>query len=224
MKIFREDRSWFWANFKYENLSTFCFICGILGHSERFCPKLFHTPAHLIQKPYGLFLKANAKRASEKIGAKWLRSGAAGGVLERGEGSSDVVTPAMFGAGQTETMEEAIEGRGNRGLAAKIGGVGVMVRDLREEIVEGDSNGNKEDIHVINSNDFIAYSDPKRKRADSKGVHGVSGLVGNIGPSGGGPLIDVLNYEDMEQDGLRVESGSKNEKLAGSGFQTRLSS
>uniref|UniRef100_A0A803QGE0 Reverse transcriptase domain-containing protein n=1 Tax=Cannabis sativa TaxID=3483 RepID=A0A803QGE0_CANSA len=164
------------------------------------------------RKPYGLFLKANTKRASEKIGAKWLRSGAAGGVIDKGEGSSDVVTPPMFGAGQTATMEEAIEGRGNRGLAAKIGGVGVMMRYLREEIVEGDSNGNKEDIHVINSNDYIAYSDPKRKRADGKGVHGVSGLVGNIGPSGGGPMVDVLNYEDMEQDGLRVETGSKNEK------------
>uniref|UniRef100_A0A803NLX7 Zinc knuckle CX2CX4HX4C domain-containing protein n=1 Tax=Cannabis sativa TaxID=3483 RepID=A0A803NLX7_CANSA len=29
----------FWTNFKYEHLPTFCFICGIMGYSDRFCPQ-----------------------------------------------------------------------------------------------------------------------------------------------------------------------------------------
>uniref|UniRef100_A0A803NM17 peptidylprolyl isomerase n=1 Tax=Cannabis sativa TaxID=3483 RepID=A0A803NM17_CANSA len=163
MKIFREDRSWFWANFKYENLSTFCFICGILGHSEHFCPKLFHTPSHLIQKPYGMFLKANSRRTSEKIRAKWLRSGAVGGISERGEGSLKPVTPVMAGVGQAAVTEELIEGFGDRGLATNLGEGGVIARDLREKLVEGNINGAEEDIHVNNNNDFIVYSDSKRK-------------------------------------------------------------
>ncbi|XP_060972376.1 uncharacterized protein LOC133038294 [Cannabis sativa] len=41
MKISNEDSSWYWVNMKYERLPTFCFICGIIGHSEKFCPRLF---------------------------------------------------------------------------------------------------------------------------------------------------------------------------------------
>lgn len=41
MKIKKADGDWFWADFKYERLPTFCFICRIIGHAEKFCPKLF---------------------------------------------------------------------------------------------------------------------------------------------------------------------------------------
>lgn len=34
MKIRKAGDEGFWINFKYENVPTFCFICGILGHSE----------------------------------------------------------------------------------------------------------------------------------------------------------------------------------------------
>ncbi|XVF48482.1 hypothetical protein PTKIN_Ptkin03bG0193900 [Pterospermum kingtungense] len=29
------------VNFKYERLLIFCFVCGFLGHTKKFCPKLF---------------------------------------------------------------------------------------------------------------------------------------------------------------------------------------
>lgn len=41
MKIKMAGNDWFWVNFKYENVPSFCFICGIIGHSERFCGQLF---------------------------------------------------------------------------------------------------------------------------------------------------------------------------------------
>uniref|UniRef100_A0A803QEG5 Reverse transcriptase n=1 Tax=Cannabis sativa TaxID=3483 RepID=A0A803QEG5_CANSA len=62
------------VNFKYEDLPTFCFICRILGHSERFCDRLFDTPMHLIEKPYNLDLKAHPRRRHHNIGAQWLRT------------------------------------------------------------------------------------------------------------------------------------------------------
>uniref|UniRef100_A0A803NRU7 Zinc knuckle CX2CX4HX4C domain-containing protein n=1 Tax=Cannabis sativa TaxID=3483 RepID=A0A803NRU7_CANSA len=70
MKIINEDSSWYWVNFKYERLPTFCFICGIIGHSEKFCPRLFLKPLHLHEKPYSLELKATTQRRQSTFGAQ----------------------------------------------------------------------------------------------------------------------------------------------------------
>ncbi|XP_019176759.1 PREDICTED: uncharacterized protein LOC109172055 [Ipomoea nil] len=37
MKLVRRDGTTQWLTFKYERLSTFCYCCGILGHSDKFC-------------------------------------------------------------------------------------------------------------------------------------------------------------------------------------------
>ncbi|XP_074342621.1 uncharacterized protein LOC141680236 [Apium graveolens] len=41
MKLKKSEDNWCWVNFKYEAIPTFCFICGIIGHGEKFCDKLF---------------------------------------------------------------------------------------------------------------------------------------------------------------------------------------
>ncbi|XP_060974462.1 uncharacterized protein At4g02000-like [Cannabis sativa] len=43
MKLCNTNGIEFWTNFKYEHLPTFCFICGIMGHSESFCPQRFEV-------------------------------------------------------------------------------------------------------------------------------------------------------------------------------------
>lgn len=75
MKIRKIGEECFWINFKYENVSTFCFICGLLGHSKKFCSRLFDTPENEIVKPYGSWMRASFKRQVKPIGATWPRSG-----------------------------------------------------------------------------------------------------------------------------------------------------
>uniref|UniRef100_A0A803QSS3 Reverse transcriptase n=1 Tax=Cannabis sativa TaxID=3483 RepID=A0A803QSS3_CANSA len=75
MRLRKLSEEWFWITFKYENVPTFCFICGMSGHSERFCAKLFNTSANEITKPYGEWMKAPLRRRKKLIGAQWLRTG-----------------------------------------------------------------------------------------------------------------------------------------------------
>lgn len=43
MKIKKAADDWYWISFKYEDVTLFCFICGVMGHSEKFCGRLFDT-------------------------------------------------------------------------------------------------------------------------------------------------------------------------------------
>lgn len=74
MKIRKSGNEWQWINFKYENVPTFCFICGIIGHSEKFCGRLFDLPEGEITKPYGAWMRAPFRRQTRMIGAQWLRT------------------------------------------------------------------------------------------------------------------------------------------------------
>lgn len=72
-KIRKPGGDWSMVSFKYERLSSFCFICGLLGHTDRFCSKLFSTPESDIKKEWGSWLRAPPKRGSVMGGQRWLR-------------------------------------------------------------------------------------------------------------------------------------------------------
>lgn len=78
MKLKKNEGQWCWANFRYEGLPTFCFICGIIGHNERYCERLFDTPVEKIEKPYGVWMKAEPRRRTYTEGSRWLRQGRSG--------------------------------------------------------------------------------------------------------------------------------------------------
>lgn len=73
IKMARDE--WFWVNFKYEKIPTFCFIYGIVGHSEKFSGKLFEMSENNIVKPYGPWMRAQFRNQVMPIDAKWLRNG-----------------------------------------------------------------------------------------------------------------------------------------------------
>uniref|UniRef100_A0A803P703 Uncharacterized protein n=1 Tax=Cannabis sativa TaxID=3483 RepID=A0A803P703_CANSA len=71
MKFKKKNGDVFNANFKYERVPTFCFICGIMGHSERFCSTSYDT----ITKPYSNEMRAPSKRQSFLTALPWLCTG-----------------------------------------------------------------------------------------------------------------------------------------------------
>lgn len=75
MKLKRSENQWCWANFRYEGVPTFCFICGLIGHNEKYCERLFDTPMEKIEKPYGAWMKAKPRRRNYSEGSRWLRQG-----------------------------------------------------------------------------------------------------------------------------------------------------
>ena len=50
MRIKLAGSEWDWIEFKYEGLLNFCFVCGKIRHTERFCEKVFSDRSLLDNK------------------------------------------------------------------------------------------------------------------------------------------------------------------------------
>uniref|UniRef100_A0A803QQI1 Reverse transcriptase domain-containing protein n=1 Tax=Cannabis sativa TaxID=3483 RepID=A0A803QQI1_CANSA len=178
------------VNFKYEDLPTFCFICRILGHSERFCDRLFDTPMHLIEKLYNLDLKAPPRRRHHNIGVEWLRTGP---VANSGSSTS-----------QTSHQRSDTGGRQSESVQAHNQGSGINIPKFRSfsagvlggHNVQGISGGNGGDferlkgalnVPSIYSDSFQLADSKKRKTALLEGPLGPIGSISkesiSIGPS-----------------------------------------
>ncbi|XP_058722179.1 uncharacterized protein LOC131593650 [Vicia villosa] len=62
--------------FKFEKLGTFCFLYGIIGHSEKFCPRKLCSNLSNGANGWGNFLRAESIASGGNGGEnKWLRNG-----------------------------------------------------------------------------------------------------------------------------------------------------
>ncbi|XP_031106836.1 uncharacterized protein LOC116011413 [Ipomoea triloba] len=71
MRLKVENGDWVMVEFKYERLPTFCFLCGIIGHGEKFCPKSWEEVSTLV-KPFGASLRAGSRRTTPTAGQRWF--------------------------------------------------------------------------------------------------------------------------------------------------------
>lgn len=72
-KIKRKNGSEFVVLCKYERLGDFCFACGLVTHTERFCRKSLDNRGDSGVKEWGTWLKAPSRRGGAQRGSKWLR-------------------------------------------------------------------------------------------------------------------------------------------------------
>lgn len=70
----KQEENGYGLTSKYERLNIFCFICGLLGHTKKQCPKLYECSAGEIVKAYGHWMKAPNRRNQMNSGERWLRS------------------------------------------------------------------------------------------------------------------------------------------------------
>ncbi|OAY35034.2 hypothetical protein MANES_12G065651v8 [Manihot esculenta] len=85
LRLRKPKGKWFWAEFVYERINTFCFYCGIVGHNDRFCKKLYDLPYKIPREKfaYGAWMKADSRRSSQLGGQyskfRWRENSDGGG-------------------------------------------------------------------------------------------------------------------------------------------------
>ncbi|XP_019150072.1 PREDICTED: uncharacterized protein At4g02000-like [Ipomoea nil] len=72
MKLLRKDGTIQWITFRYERLSIFCLCCGLLGHTDKFCSKVYEEGIQPEAFPFGSWMRAGQRRQPKPVGAKWL--------------------------------------------------------------------------------------------------------------------------------------------------------
>lgn len=96
---------------KYERLGTFCFVFGILGHSERDCNIVYNNPDKVIDKAYVVWLRAPSKNAAKvNAGAKWLRNMNDANSSWAKVNKQDESSTAMYGGGQEQGRFMDVDG------------------------------------------------------------------------------------------------------------------
>ncbi|XP_065855075.1 uncharacterized protein [Euphorbia lathyris] len=73
-KLKRSGGDWLWVNIRYERLPQFCFYCGVIGHSDKFCPQLFNETERSVERKYGSWLRAVIRKTGIQRGKEWLRN------------------------------------------------------------------------------------------------------------------------------------------------------
>lgn len=72
-KILRKNGTEVLITCKYERLGDFCFTCGVMTHTERYCRRFLEKGNEEISKDWGSWLRAPSRRTAGPAKSKWLR-------------------------------------------------------------------------------------------------------------------------------------------------------
>lgn len=85
--------------FKYERLPIFCFNCGIIGHMDRFCPKILELKddEEELPKEWSADLRAPARKPGNGGDKRWLRDAMGGKVTAGSLSGGDMDSSSGMG-------------------------------------------------------------------------------------------------------------------------------
>lgn len=104
----------------------------MIGHGEQFCDRIFDSPIEKIEKPYGVWLRADPRRKMHTMGSKWLRNG--GDFQARNSGEKSGMAPDKPIPEKSDQAQQYSMKSGADGLA--------IIGDKGE--IQGTIQGNKE--------------------------------------------------------------------------------
>lgn len=113
-KICKKDKSEVIVQCKYERLGDFCFTCGLLSHTERFCKKKLDSGMSMVNKDWGSWLRAPPCKGAGGSRSKWLRDegngdwGSSYGKDNQRQNFSGVQNPINVHAGNQESNKREV--------------------------------------------------------------------------------------------------------------------
>lgn len=137
-KIVKKDGTEFMVECKYERLGEFCFSCGMVTHTDRFCRH--HDSAGKDEgiKDWGSWLRAPSRRVAGQTRSKWLRD------------ENDDTWEDRIGGGSNSNNQSGGENSKN----------GKEIRkesDYRDMVVTG-SRSSKGEINMITAPKFQGFN------------------------------------------------------------------
>lgn len=174
--------------FKYERLSTFCFVCGLIGHSDRDCGIVYANPDKDIDRAYGVWLRAPTRSMkNQNLGAKWLRTGGEGSRQWSTSGEEKPQSTTAHGKSRMAARFMEVDGRIHE-ILGENGGIRVVQRNQGDMSKNNNFSNQREDITGgdIGGTEAVIM-DPKRRRVDNeenKGSDETNILNGLSNPAG----------------------------------------
>nr|GMD67874.1 Retrovirus-related Pol polyprotein from transposon RE1 [Ipomoea batatas] len=73
MKLKKDNDTSAFIDFRYKRLPSFCFLCGVIGQGDRYCPKVtHHVQDRKVENPFGAWMRAGSRRSTPSSGQRWV--------------------------------------------------------------------------------------------------------------------------------------------------------